>query len=39
MTHHKINLIRFGSAKRLTQGSDVVGTYEPQNPHERWMFG
>lgn len=36
---HKIVIVRFGSAKRLTQASDIVGTKEAEDPSQRYLFG
>ncbi len=39
MTRHlHIKLIRLGSAKRLTQGSDQGVSLESADPTDRWMF-
>ena len=35
----KIHLVRLGSAKRLTQASDIVGTKEVQDPSQRYLAG
>ena len=34
----KTRLIRLGSAKSLTQASDIIGSLEPLDPSTRWMF-